>query len=464
MPFIPAHVIADEVRKGRRSARATVDLALVALAEKDPALNAFTFVDEASARAQADAVDACVARSDDPGALAGVPLAVKDLEGVAGWPLTNGSRAYAGNIAARDSVQVARLRAAGAVIIGKTNTPEFGYKGYTENALHGVTRNPWNTALTPGGSSGGSAAAVAAGIVPLATASDGGGSIRIPASFCGIYGIKPTNGRIPMADDGYPHWATHSSRGPVSRNVRDAARYLDVVAGPHPDDLHALDAPSGAYEAAVLAGAPRLRRVAWSRDFGYAAVDAEVAARAREAAARLAAALGAELVEAHPGFVDPMPTWYALGAPGDAALVASMTAAQRALLEPGFLRFAESANEISGVQYAQALQERHRLNRTMTRFFGEYDLLLSPVVAAKPFKAEGPPPMVIDGKETGPAGFIPFTFPFNVTGHPAASVPAGRDSGGMPVGLQIVGPRFADALVLQASAAYEATGPWAFPD
>ncbi len=294
----------------------------------------------------------------------------------------------------------------------------------------------------------------------MCTGSDGGGSIRIPASFCGCYGIKPSAGRIPIANDAYPHWSTHSTLGPLTMTVRDAARYLDCAAGPHANDLISLDAAPANYERALDGPPPRLRRLAWSRDLGYAAVDPSVADIAEAAARALAAALGAELVEAHPGFDDPMPTWYAIGAPGDAAYVDTMTPAQRALLEPGFAAFAESARAITGVQYTAALAARHTLNRLMTAFFAEYDLLLTPTVSASPFVAEGPPPPVIGGREVGPAGFIPFTYPFNITGHPAASLPAGLDSAGMPVGLQVVGPRFNDLLVLQASAAFEAARPW----
>lgn len=461
----PTHAwqIADAIRSRKLSAREATAAALDRLAKRNPALNAFVFVDPDRALREADALDARIARGEDPGALAGVPIGVKDLEGVEGMPLTFGSRAFAGSIAPRDSVQVARLRAAGAIVLGKTNTPEMGYKGFTENGLHGATGNPWNAALTPGGSSGGSAAAVAAGIVALCTASDGGGSIRIPASFCGCYGLKPSAGRIPVANDHYPHWSTHSTVGPVSRCVRDAARYLDVAAGPHANDLISLDAPGGHYEAAVLAGPPKVTRLAWGGNLGYAAVDPAVLATARAAAARLADALGAELVEAHPGFAEPMPTWYAIGVPGDAAFIDRLTAGERELLEPGFRALAESARALTGVQYAEALAARHTLNRTMTTFFESYDLLLTPTVAAPPFAKAGPPPTVIDGREVGPAGFIPFTYPFNITGHPAASVPAGFDGGGMPIGLQLVGPRFADAFVLRVSAAYEAIDPWRWP-
>jgi aspartyl-tRNA(Asn)/glutamyl-tRNA(Gln) amidotransferase subunit A len=455
--------IAEAVRGREASAIEVTRAALARVASANPALNAFVYVDGERALREAAAIDAAIAAGRDPGELAGVPIGVKDLEGVEGMPLTMGSRAFVDNIATRDSVQVARLRAAGAVVLGKTNTPEFGYKGFTENRLFGATGNPWNPALTPGGSSGGSAAAVGAGMVPIATGSDGGGSVRIPASFCGIYGLKPSAGRIPLAGDTYPHWSTHSHCGPLARTVRDAARYLDIAAGPHPNDLHSLDAPGGHYEADLNGPPLRLRRVAWSPDLGYAAVDASVARVAGAAARRLADALGAELVDAHPAFDDPMATWLRLAAPGDAALIDSMTPAQRELLEPGFIRFAESARGITAVAYAQALAERHLLNRVMTLFFEEYDLLLTPTVSAPPFRAEGPPPTAIGGRDVGPAGFIPFTYPFNVTGHPAASAPAGLDETGMPVGLQIVGPRFGDSLVLRASALFEAVAPWPSP-
>jgi aspartyl-tRNA(Asn)/glutamyl-tRNA(Gln) amidotransferase subunit A len=299
-------------------------------------------------------------------------------------------------------------------------------------------------------------------MVPLATAGDGGGSIRIPAAMTGCYGIKPTAHRIPRAGAHAPTWGYFSTLGPIARSVRDAARYLDVAAGPHPDDPEVLDGPTG-FEAAVLGPAPRLRRVAWSADLGYAAVDPEVARVARAAAERLAAAVGAELEEAAPGFGDPMDAWMTIAAAGDTYLVDSMTEEQRGLLEPGFRRFAEVGRRFTAVDVARALEERHQVNRLMTQFFERYDLLLTPTTAATAFVAEGPPPSVIGGKEVGPAGFIPYTYPFNFLGLPAASLPAGLAADGLPVGLQAVAPRFADALLLRVSAAYEAASPWRYP-
>ncbi|KAA0230777.1 amidase [bacterium] len=461
--FGAAWRIADAIRARELSAHEAVDEALSRLEALNPTINAFVCTNPEEARSGAAAIDDAVARGLDPGPLCGVPIGVKDLEGVAGMPHTFGSRAFRNNVAAEDSVQVARLRAAGAVVLGKTNTPEFGYKGFTENRLFGATRNPWNSERTPGGSSGGSAAAVAAGIVPLATASDGGGSIRIPAAFSGCYGIKPSAGRIPRAAATAPTWGTHSTLGPVSRTVRDAARYLDAAAGPHPNDLDSLDAPAGVYELAVLAPPPRLGRIAWSPDLGYAAVDPEVARLAGAAARALAEAVGAELVEANPGFADPLPAWYTMAAPGDVKLIDAMTEEQRAELEKGFVLFAEQARAIMGVDIALALEARHQLNRKMTSFFETYDLLLTPTVACTAFPAEGPPPASIGGRQVGPAGYLPFTPPFNLTGHPAASLPAGLAADGLPVGLQVVAPRHADALLLAVSTAYEAANPWTWP-
>lgn len=461
--WTPAWELAEQVRSGARSAREVTEAALRRIAALNPGLNAFIQVDAEGALRQAADIDARVARGEDPGILAGVPIGVKDLEPVKGLLFTLGSRAFEGQVADEDSVQVARLRAAGAVIVGKTNTPEFGYKGFTENQLWGPTRNPWNPERTPGGSSGGSSAAVAAGMVPLATAGDGGGSIRIPAAMTGCYGIKPTAHRIPRAGAHAPTWGYFSTLGPMARTVRDAARYLDAAAGPHPNDPEVLDGPTGIYEAAATAEPPKLRCVAWSADLGYAAVEPEVVEIARGAAERLAAAVGAELVEANPGFGDPLDAWMTIAAAGDTLMVDEMTPEQRAKLEPGFLRFAEVGRQFTAVDVARALEERHQANRKMTQFFAEFDLLLTPTTAATAFAAEGPPPMIIAGRKVGPAGFIPFTYPFNFLGLPAASLPAGLSREGLPVGLQAVAPRFADALLVRVSAAYEAANPWRYP-
>ena len=462
--LLAAWEIADGVKAKRFSAREVLEAALKRIEAKNPALNAFIVVDPEGARRQADAVDAAVARGEDPGRLAGVPVGIKDLEPVAGLLYTEGSRAYAKRIADRDGVSVSRLKAAGAVVVGKTNTPEFGYKGFTENRLWGPTRNPWDASKTPGGSSGGSSSAVAAGMVPLCSASDGGGSIRIPASFTGCYGIKPSAHRIPRANVHAPTWGSFSTLGPMARTVRDSARYMDVAVGPHPNDLEVLDSQGHNFEAAVLGPTPKLRRIGFSADLGYAIVEPEVVEMVRRAASVLAEVTGAELVERGPGFADPLSAWVTIAASGDTRLVDSMTEQERSLLEPGFARFAEVGRGITAVQIAESLETRHQVNRQMTAFFEECDLLVTPTTATWAFVAEGPPPSQIAGKPVTGAGFIPFTYPFNFTGHPAASLPAGLASNGLPVGMQVVGPRLADTLLLQVSAAFETACPWNYPD
>ena len=460
--FEPAWQTAERVRRKDISARESVQDALQRIDELNPPLNAFTAVDADAALARADAIDAAIARGEDPGPLGGVPFGVKDLEEADGLPLTMGSRVFADQVASRDSIQVARLKAAGAVVLGKTNTPEFGYKPFTSNDVYGATKNPWDLERTPGGSSGGTSAAVAAGIIPMGTSSDGGGSIRLPAAFTGTFGIKPSIGRIPRGGPEESHWAFLSHRGPITRTVRDAARWLDVAAGPHPEDTMSLDAPAGHYEAAL--SEPRiLGRVAWSPDFGYAAVEPEIAAVARKAAATLADATGAELVEAHPGFADPAEAWLTIAASGDAAMHERWTDDMRARAEPNYLRLGEYGRNLSGIDYANAIQERHQVNLVLTRFFEQYDLLLAPVNATTAFPAAGPPPREINGREVPITATVAFTQPFNLTGHPAASVPAGLAADGLPVGLQVIGPRFRDDLVLWASAAFESAAPWRYP-
>lgn len=481
-PAGPAWRIAEAVRGGEITARAVVEATLERIATLDPPLRAFVAIAPERALAAADEIDARVAAGQDPGPLAGVPIGVKDLEPVAGLPFTCGSRLYADRVADSDSVQVARLVAAGAIVVGKTNTSEFGAIPYTVNQLHGSTGNPWDPAKTPGGSSGGSATAIAAGMVPLATGSDGGGSIRIPAAWCGCFGMKPTFGRIPRDRDAALSWGPLTHPGVLAASVRDAARYLDVVCGPHAADPDCLEAPADSFEAAVLsvygdshsdtplrrgAGGGRsaggrhtpggldARRVALSATLGYAVVDPSVSAVAQAAAARLAEASGAELVEVDDLFDDPLDTWLALAAPGDYAFLSGLGPAERELLEPAFFVTARIGERMTAADYARALEERRRLNQRLSALFETYDLLLTPTTAAQPFSREGPPPRSIAGRDVGPNGVVPFTHPFNITGHPAASVPAGIGPEGMPVGLQVVGPRFADALVLRACALLE---------
>jgi aspartyl-tRNA(Asn)/glutamyl-tRNA(Gln) amidotransferase subunit A len=389
------------------------------------------------------------------GLLDGVPTSVKDLLLTRGWPTRRGSRTIdqAGPWTV-DAPAVAHLRAHGAVLLGKTTTPEWGWKGVTDSPLTGVTRNPWDLTRTPGGSSGGSAAAVAAGLGPLSVGTDGGGSIRIPASFCGIVGLKPTHGRVPV----YPPstYGTLSHVGPMARTVADAALMLDALGSPDHRDPLSLDRQA---PAAASCDPDRVRglRVAFSPALGYAQVDPEVADAVRDAVAALESR-GARVTLADPGFADPIATFDVLWYTGAAKLVEDTDPGLRHLLDPGLAEIAEQGRRYSALDYVQALRERSELGIAMGAFHETYDLLVTPTepIVAFAAGAEVPEPSA----QRRWTSWTPFTFPFNMTHQPAASVPGGFSGRGLPIGVQVVGPRHGDALVLSACAAIEAALPW----
>ncbi|HUF33901.1 MAG TPA: amidase family protein [Acidimicrobiales bacterium] len=451
--------VAESVRAGRRRAVEVLDEALAAVAEADPALNAWVVVDEGLARRAAEAVDATVARGDDPGPLAGVPFGVKDLEDCAGFTTGHGSLVYADHPpAARDSLHVARMRAAGAVPLGKTAAPEFGTLNFTKNRVTGVTRNPWDPSRTPGGSSGGSAAAVASGMVPMATASDGGGSTRIPAAFAGLVGFKPSHGRIanPSAQA-----SQTSVVGVVTTTVADAARHLDVTAGPDEADRLSLPPAGVVYEQAIASLDVSGLRVAWSSDLGFAAVAPDVEEVARSAAGDLVEAAGMTWVEREVSLTDPVRAWMSSGAV-DLWLD----------LEPGMWperaddltlyvrQVFEQTESYQVSRYARALQRRLELQRETAALFHDVDVWLTPTTAVTAFAAEGPPPDEIAGRPVGPAMATPFTMLANLCWGPACSLPAGLGADGLPVGLQVMARRHADEVVLRLARVLEEARPW----
>ncbi len=346
---------------------------------------------------------------------------------------------------------------AGGVHLGKTNTPEFGFIPTTENKLFGATHNPWDTTRTPGGSSGGAAAAVAAGLGPIALSSDGGGSIRIPASLCGVFGIKATYGRVPRSPGG---WATMTHRGPTTRTVADAALALDVMSGHEPSDPFSVIDYPGSFAAEVDLGIKGLR-VAWSPDLGFARVDPEVR-RVCEAAAKRFADLGCTVEEASPGFASPASdfTFFTIAATSDAEWLSRLSDDEMALLDDPARQFLEFGSRTTGVDVARANDRRMAIWHATQRFHETYDLLLTPVVSVTAFPI-GEPPRVIDGQSVPQFGWMPYTQPFNLTGQPAASVPCGFDSKGLPVGLHVIGRAYEDSLVLRACHAFEQLQPWA---
>jgi len=451
--------IAEAVRQGEQKAMEVLDECLDAIDKGNERLNAFVHLDVDQARAAADAVDAKVARGEDPGPFAGVPFGVKDLEDCAGMPTSRGSLLYKGRgPVAADSVHVARLRAAGAVPVGKTAAPEFGATCYTDTKAWGTTRNPWNLARTPGGSSGGSAASVAAGLVPFCTASDGGGSTRIPAAFTGLVGLKPSYGRIP-----HPSLAPSltSVFGAVTTTVADSARHLDVAAGPHDIDKVSLPPAGVVYEQLIETLEVAGLRAAWSSDLGFAVVDPEVDDVAHGAAQELVKAAGLDLVDRKVAFTDALRVWLTAG-----------TADLWTDLEPGM--FPERAQDFTSIvrvglersqdvtvpQFARRLRWRESLETEMAQLFEDIDVLLTPTTAVPAFEAEGPLPTLIAGQEVAPGMCVPYTMLANLCWNPAISVPAGLSAEGLPIGLQIVGRRHADDVVLRLARIFEQTRPW----
>ena len=445
--------LAARVRAGEVSARELTQAALDRIAAVDGTVHAFLSVDADLALADADLIDARRGSGEDVGPLAGIPIGVKDLEDAAGFVTTHGSVLSRDDAPAMtDSLFVARLKAAGCVVVGKTNTPELGCKGDTTNGLGPPTVNPWHTGRSAGGSSGGSAAAVAAGMVPLATGSDGGGSIRIPAAICGLTGFKPSLGRVPIGGPTPPAWADLSSKGPITRRARDAAAVLDAVVGPDPTDLRSLPRPRAAWRPQLDEPHPPLR-VAWSPTLGYAPVDAGVAAVCAAAIERLSAT-GCEVVEEPSVFPeDPVGDWLVLTSVSHLRTLGDLRGTPEWDLLDRSIRWGveQAADRTSVVDVMAAQDACHQLNQTLTTLLHDVSFLLTPTVAARVPEPDGMG--TIDGRHD--PNWVRFTYPFNLTRSPAGTVPIGRTDDGVPVGLQVIGPQHADAAVLRMLAYLE---------
>jgi len=457
--FASASELAALIRRGELSPVEFMRSTLERIAAVNPRLNAFVRLRPAEELlAEAQAVADRLARGEDVGPLAGLPLWVKDLEDTVGLPNTHGSLLFADVYPQRDTIQVQRLKRAGAIVIGKTNTPEFGYTAFTSNRVYGTTRNPWNLARTPGGSSGGSSAALAAGLVPLATASDGGGSIRIPASYTGLCGLKPSQGRIPWGPEEMLRLSATIVSGPLTRCVRDAAVWLDVTVGPHPADPFSLPHP-GYFYRDVLERPLRPLRIGYNPTLGYARPEKQVR-RQVEAALRALDDAGHRVEETHDVFPDVVIDWLRLMAAEDLGFL-SPYLRDESLLDPGCLPGLEIGRQLTPADLGQIQRVRRQLLQDLEGIFARYDVLATPTVATVAFAAEGPLPLEVDGEpiET-PGGGIAFTYPFNFSGHPAISVRAGLSDDGLPVGLQLVAPRLREDLLLQVAHQYEQIRPW----
>jgi aspartyl-tRNA(Asn)/glutamyl-tRNA(Gln) amidotransferase subunit A len=449
--------LAAAIRAKQVSPVEIAEATLARIEALNPRLNAFCLIASDVALRDAREAEIAVLKGEPTGPLQGVPISLKDVIFTRGLRTTGGSRLFAEAVPEEDAIAVGRLRAAGAVILGKTNTSEFGHKAVTENPLFGMTRNPWNLELTPGGSSGGAAAAVASGLGPIALGTDGGGSLRIPAAFCGVYGYKPSWGRIPQHPV-FPGWEHLSVTGPITRTVRDAAVVLDAIAGDDDRDRHSLPREPGSYVGACDDQIKGLH-VAWSPDLGYATVDPAVQAICENAAAEFEA-LGCHVEVVSPGWEDCEEIFRTIVAAQFYAHWSDQLPAQEAQLDPSLVKFIRHGGAVSARDYVLAMERARAYWHEAQAFLARFDLLLTPTVAVAPFPLGQSPPREISGQAISILGWMPFTFPFNLTGQPAASVPAGVTEDGRSVGLQIVGRRNADRTVLAASAAYEAACPW----
>ena len=462
-----AFELARRVRAKEVSPIEVVDAVFERMDRLEPELHAFCTPTPDIAREEAQRLEREISSGGAPGPLAGVPVGIKDLHAVKGVRMVLGSHAYKDFVPDEDDVAVERLKDAGAIVLGKTNVPEFGYSGVGHNPVFETTTNPWDTSLTPGGSSAGSGAAVASGMGPIALGSDGGGSVRIPASFCGLFGMKASMGRVPLypscRDERYPGasgWESLEHIGPMSRTVRDGALMLSVMAGSDDRDRLSIPQESGFDPLEAIDGElPQGLRVAYSSDWGYAAVDPEVRKVVGEAVKVFEDDLGCTVEDAHPGFEDPYEGFWGL------VIMETDLAGMRKMAEELGEKMSPHLREVLEVDWkaediTNAVMTRKAVYNKMWRFMRDYDLLITPTLAVPPFETGIQGPEVIDSREVEPFYWLSFTLPINMTGQPAATVPAGFTEGGLPVGMQIVGRHLDDALVLKASAAFEAARPW----
>jgi len=459
--FASATELAGAVRSRELSPVEIAQALLRRIDEVNPTVNAYVHVDHEAVLARARELEAAITRGDSLGPLHGVPYSIKDLTAVAGLPMTWGLVPLKNQVPETSATIVTRLEAAGGLLLGKTNTPEAGYCGVTDNHLFGPTQNPWKLGRIAGGSSGGAAAAVAAGLGPLAEGSDGAGSVRIPASCCGVYALKPSLGRIPITI-GANRFGTYVQHGPITRTVEDAALMLAVTEGFDPSDPVSLPISGGDYLQEIR-GDIRGWRVAWSPDLGFAEVDPEITAICHDAV-RAFEELGCSIKESHPGWDNPedamwkgiwLPT-YAFAAP---LLDRKVWAGK---VDEHLMDIAEEGARVTALEISNANLFRGRMWDRFIAWFEDFDLLLCPTLCCEPFENGRIAPARLEGQPLSRQllGWL-LTYPFNmVSSSPVASVPCGFTRNGLPVGLQIVGRPRADAAVLRASASFERARPW----
>ena len=459
LAFAPASQLMEMMDAGEVSSVELTEMFLGRIEEFNPRLNAYLTVSGAEAMAQAREADAARARGERA-PLLGLPTSIKDLEATKGIRSTMGSLVFTDMVPDRDSVLVERVKNAGAVILGKTNTPEFGLLGVTQNRLGDPCCNPWDPTRTSGGSSGGAAAAVIAGLSSVAPGTDGGGSVRLPSSFCGLYGLKPTLGRVPRAGGfGKPSPNLTSQAGPMARTVQDAALLLQVIAGHDSRDPSSLRSPLPDYSAGLGQSIQGLR-IAWSADLGYCPVDPEVL-ESTAAAAQMFQEFGCVVEETDFALDNPLPPFYDIFYSNNFASWGHLLEENPDGLTDYGRTFLEHGAHATGVDFAKAIAAVEIMRARLADLLERYDLLMTPTVAVPAFPHGQFPPKIGDRvMEDARRGFSPYTRPFNVIGSPAASIPCGMSSDGLPIGLHIVGRHEDEATVLKASSAFEQARPW----
>ncbi|MFX1529389.1 MAG: amidase [Promethearchaeota archaeon] len=458
--FIPAYKLVDTIKSQIITAEEITERFIERIEKLNPILNAYCTLSFDLARRKAKDIDKKIKNNEDLGLLAGIPTALKDDIEVKNIRTTFGSMIFENYFPKEDEAVVKRLKDAGVIILGKTNMPEQGFKGVTDNLLFGATKNPWNLEKTPGGSSGGSAAAIAAGIATLAIGSDGGGSIRIPSSFCGIYGFKPSFGRIPQ--DTLRFFGNSGSLvhiGPIVRYVKDAALMMDVICGEDDSDRYSLPKASFSYNEKINM-IPKKLKIGYSLDLGFAKViDHEVKEKVIEGIQRFED-LGSQTELADIKLNKADETMWVLWNVGYAYALKSYLKEFKDKIDPELLRTIEIGSTYTVTDVKAAELQRERIYEAICKALNKLDLLITPTTACLPFGLMRSAPEKIDDKEISPLDWIPFTYPFNMSGHPVASIPVGWSKDGLPIGMQIIGKRLNDLIVLQASKAYEEIFPW----
>lgn len=455
--FLPAIQLAEMIRAKRISPVEYLQALLARIEKTDPKVNAFAYLAAGPAMEAARAAEARLMSGERIGRLHGVPVTIKDLAITKDMPTQQGSLIYQDNQPTEDAPIVTRLQDQGAIVLGKTTTSEFGWTGVSRSPLTGITHNPWRHGLNAGASSAGAGAAAAAGFGPLHQGSDGAGSIRMPAHFCGVFGLKPSFGRVPNYPVSTGDLTSHV--GPMSRTVADSALFLEVMAGPHPLDYTSLEAGPAAYHARLHEGI-KGRRIAYSPDLGLARVDPEVAALVKAAANRFSE-LGAIVEEVATPWAAPGPELIRFFWSAHLTRLKPRLDEWRSRMDPGLVACIEASNNVSIAEYQAVRERKMSYIATIHRWFEDWDFLLTPAVSVAAFPAEKLMPAHWPQHEWDWVSWAEFAYPFNMAWNPAASVPCGFTADGLPVGLQIVGKRFDDLGVLQASAAFEQIQPWA---